>query len=188
MPLFNLIFLGLGWPWVVGEFDGFIKIVICFPTQQWLVYRRHPKKVWASQRLLLRFARCRLVEYGWGGRIESVGHKVIIAVNISLLLLLLYLAMRVVLAYPCRMVCYHTITPPPRGGVSTLDCSTTKKVPIVPMPNDNFSGGKKRVSGEVCPTPTSLAPAQLFQSWEISNFKNRPRGRCLWYSPLVMEM
>ena len=115
MPLFNLIFLGLGWPWVVGEFDGFIKIVICFPTQQWLVYRRHPKKVWASQRLLLRFARCRLVEYGWGGRIESVGHKVIIAVDISLLLLLLYLAMRVVLAYPCRMVCYHTITPPPPG-------------------------------------------------------------------------
>ena len=23
MPLFKLIFLGLGWPWV-GEFDGFI--------------------------------------------------------------------------------------------------------------------------------------------------------------------
>ena len=34
---FNLIFLGLGWPWV-GEFDGFITITsICFPTQQNLV-------------------------------------------------------------------------------------------------------------------------------------------------------
>ena len=38
---FNLIFLGLGWPWV-GEFDGFIKIFICFPTQQNLVNRKHP--------------------------------------------------------------------------------------------------------------------------------------------------
>ena len=31
-------FLGLGWPWV-GEFDGFIIIFICFPTQQKLVYQ-----------------------------------------------------------------------------------------------------------------------------------------------------
>ena len=38
---FNLIFLGLGWPWV-GEFDGFIVIFVCFPTQQNLVYRKHP--------------------------------------------------------------------------------------------------------------------------------------------------
>ena len=30
---FNLIFLGLGWPWV-GEFVGFIVIFICFPTQE----------------------------------------------------------------------------------------------------------------------------------------------------------
>ena len=28
---FNLIFLGLGWPWV-GEFVGFIILLICFPT------------------------------------------------------------------------------------------------------------------------------------------------------------
>ena len=38
----NLIFVGLGWPWV-GEFVGFIIIFICFPTQQYLVYRKHPK-------------------------------------------------------------------------------------------------------------------------------------------------
>ena len=38
---FNLIFPGLGWPWV-GEFVGFIVIFICFPTQQNLVYRKHP--------------------------------------------------------------------------------------------------------------------------------------------------
>ena len=37
MPLFNLIFLGLGWPWV-GEFVGFV-IFTCFPTQQNLVNR-----------------------------------------------------------------------------------------------------------------------------------------------------
>ena len=37
---FNLIFPGLGWPWV-GEFDGFIIIFICFPTEQNLVYRKH---------------------------------------------------------------------------------------------------------------------------------------------------
>ena len=30
MPLFNLIFLGLGWLWV-GEFDGFIMIFTLFP-------------------------------------------------------------------------------------------------------------------------------------------------------------
>ena len=30
--IFNLFFLGLGWPWV-GELDGFI-IFTCFPTQQ----------------------------------------------------------------------------------------------------------------------------------------------------------
>ena len=34
---FNLIFLGLGWLWV-GEFVGFIIILICFPTQDNLVY------------------------------------------------------------------------------------------------------------------------------------------------------
>ena len=37
----NLIFLGLGWPWV-GEFVGFMIIFTCFPTQQNLVYRIHP--------------------------------------------------------------------------------------------------------------------------------------------------
>ena len=41
LPLLNLIFLGLGWPWV-GAFVGFIKIFIFFPTQQNLVYRKHP--------------------------------------------------------------------------------------------------------------------------------------------------
>ena len=30
---FNLIFLGLGWPWA-GEFVGFIIIFICFPNQE----------------------------------------------------------------------------------------------------------------------------------------------------------
>ena len=30
---FNLIFLGLGWPWV-GEFVGFMIIFICFPIQK----------------------------------------------------------------------------------------------------------------------------------------------------------
>ena len=38
---FNLIFPGLGWPWV-GEFDGFIIIFTCFPTIQNLVYRKQP--------------------------------------------------------------------------------------------------------------------------------------------------
>ena len=36
---FNLIFLGLGWPWV-GEFDGFIVILSCFSRQHHLVYRK----------------------------------------------------------------------------------------------------------------------------------------------------
>ena len=38
---FNLIFLGLGWPWV-GEFGRFIVIFILFPTQQNLVNRKKP--------------------------------------------------------------------------------------------------------------------------------------------------
>ena len=38
---FNLIFLGLGWPWV-GKFVGFIIIFTCFPTQENLVNRKHP--------------------------------------------------------------------------------------------------------------------------------------------------
>ena len=38
--IFNLFFLGLGWPWVV-EFDGFI-IMFMFPTQQNLVNRKLP--------------------------------------------------------------------------------------------------------------------------------------------------
>ena len=37
----NLVFLGLGWPWV-GEFVGFILIFRCFPTQHNLVNRKHP--------------------------------------------------------------------------------------------------------------------------------------------------
>ena len=37
---FNLVFLGLGWPWV-GELVGFIVILICFPTQHNLVNRKH---------------------------------------------------------------------------------------------------------------------------------------------------
>ena len=37
MPLLTYFFLALGWPWV-GEFDGFITIFTCFPTQQNLVY------------------------------------------------------------------------------------------------------------------------------------------------------
>ena len=32
MPLFTLIFLGLGWPWV-EEFVGFIITFTCIPTQ-----------------------------------------------------------------------------------------------------------------------------------------------------------
>ena len=36
----DLVFLGLGWPWV-GEFVGFITIFTCFPTQQNLVNRKH---------------------------------------------------------------------------------------------------------------------------------------------------
>ena len=41
MPLFNLIFLALRWPWV-REFVGFIRMHICFPTQQKKVIRKHP--------------------------------------------------------------------------------------------------------------------------------------------------
>ena len=41
MPRFNLIFLGLGWPWV-GEFVGFITVFMCFSTQHNLVNRKHP--------------------------------------------------------------------------------------------------------------------------------------------------
>ena len=42
MPLFGLIFLGLGWPWV-GEFVGFIMIFI-FVSQpnKNVVNRKHP--------------------------------------------------------------------------------------------------------------------------------------------------
>ena len=38
---FNVIFHGLGWPWV-GEFVGFIILFTYFPTQQNLVNRKHP--------------------------------------------------------------------------------------------------------------------------------------------------
>ena len=48
---FNLFFLGLGWPWI-GEFDGFIIIFVCFPTQQNLVNRKHPI---ATEELLLKY-------------------------------------------------------------------------------------------------------------------------------------
>ena len=41
MPLQNLFFLRLGWPWV-GEFVGFIITYTCFPTQHNLVNRKHP--------------------------------------------------------------------------------------------------------------------------------------------------
>ena len=37
----DLFFHGFGWPWV-GEFDGFMIIFICFPTQPNLVYCKHP--------------------------------------------------------------------------------------------------------------------------------------------------
>ena len=58
---FNLIFLGLGWPWV-GEFVGFIIVFTCVPTQHSLVNRKHRN---VSQRrfslllLLLLFGRGR---------------------------------------------------------------------------------------------------------------------------------
>lgn len=46
---FNVIFLGLGWvwPWVLGEFVGFILIIICFPIipSIILVYRKHHVEV-----------------------------------------------------------------------------------------------------------------------------------------------
>ena len=40
---FNLVFLGLGWPWV-GELVGFIVIfyTYVFPTQQNLANHKHP--------------------------------------------------------------------------------------------------------------------------------------------------
>ena len=41
MPLFNLVFLGLGWP-SVGEFVGFLIIVRCFLTQKNLVKSQTP--------------------------------------------------------------------------------------------------------------------------------------------------
>ena len=40
MPLLTYFFVGLGWP-CVGEFDGFIIIFTCFPTQQNSVNRKH---------------------------------------------------------------------------------------------------------------------------------------------------
>ena len=43
MPLLTYFFLGLGWPWV-GDFVGFIIIFICFPTQENLLYRKHPDR------------------------------------------------------------------------------------------------------------------------------------------------
>ena len=48
MPLLTYYFLRLGWPWV-GEFVGFMIIVTCFPTQQNLVYRKHPIAVPSRQ-------------------------------------------------------------------------------------------------------------------------------------------
>ena len=50
MPLLNLVFLGLDWPWV-GEFVGFIIITICFPTQQNEVNREHPSIAEIEQKL-----------------------------------------------------------------------------------------------------------------------------------------
>ena len=42
---FNLVFLGLGWPWV-GEFDGFMIIFTCFPTHHNLINnRKHPNNI-----------------------------------------------------------------------------------------------------------------------------------------------
>ena len=45
---FNLIFLGLGWPWV-GEFVAFIIIFTRFPTQQNLVYCKLPNNTLSSR-------------------------------------------------------------------------------------------------------------------------------------------
>ena len=55
MPLFNLFFLGLGWPWV-GEFDDFIIIFILLPTQHNVLNRKHPM----CRRLLLYSPFCAL--------------------------------------------------------------------------------------------------------------------------------
>ena len=41
MPRFNLFFLGLGWLWV-GEFVGFMIVLLWFLTQLRLVNRKHP--------------------------------------------------------------------------------------------------------------------------------------------------
>ena len=41
MPLSAYFFLGVGWPWV-GEFVGFIIILICFPAQHNLINSKHP--------------------------------------------------------------------------------------------------------------------------------------------------
>ena len=48
---FNLIFLGLGWPWV-GEFVGFIILFIYFPTKINLANNQHPKDGTAWQNLV----------------------------------------------------------------------------------------------------------------------------------------
>ena len=57
---FNLILVGLGWPWV-GEFVGFMIIFVCFLTQQDLVYRKHPLKslsIASSEVIKLLIASC----------------------------------------------------------------------------------------------------------------------------------
>ena len=59
----------------------------------------------------------------------------------------------------------------PLGQFSKLDCSTTKRVPIL---NDTYVFGK--LSARIFPTPTVLAPT-LIRLWrDIEHGKYRPRG------------
>ena len=69
----NLFFLGLGWPWV-GEFVGLILIFVSFPTQQDMVYRKHPSRrslvfTWYSSTTSVKMQR--LQKYIFGGYIPN---------------------------------------------------------------------------------------------------------------------
>ena len=60
--------------------------------------------------------------------------------------------------------------PPPLEWFSKLDCSATKRVPIVPIPNHTSSES----FCETFPTPTFIG-IDTIPTWETSTMENRPR-------------
>ena len=66
----------------------------------------------------------------------------------------------------------------PLGRFPKLDCSTTKRVPVVPIPNDIYAFGKFSL-GDIFPMQTFFffgTGGTIPTAVEISTMEDRPRG------------